>query len=97
MWKYAKQLAGKTASMERSHAFDFIHNPLNGIVGGNKIVYGKGSGSNGGAYYNNNNVHTYEPIGSQSNNSNNNRQGRTASLGRNNDPFWYLDLFTDRG
>jgi len=46
----------------------------------NSIVYSKGSSRN----YN---IHTYEPIASQSNN----RQGRIASLRDNS--AWYLDLF----
>lgn len=84
IWKHSKNLAAKTASLESSNKFNFIHNPLSNIAG-NSIVHSNNNRRN------NNNTHTYDPIAIRYQN----RRGRTASLGDTN--FWYLDLFDDAG
>lgn len=84
--KYARQLAGKTASDERRQFYDFIHDPLGhyGIVG-NHMVY-----SNNRSHITH---HEYDPPGS-SLPANRQYRGRTASSSmNNNNPFWYLGLF----
>jgi hypothetical protein len=91
LWKHAKSLAAKTASMEALDGFNFIQNPMHNIAG-NNMVY-----SNNNRDSNSNNIHRYDPIASHYNNyprRSSSSRGRTASLGNSRDsPFWYLDLF----
>lgn len=89
LWKYAKQLSGKTASVERQQFFDFIHNALSDITG--RTIVHRQSGSNNRITNYNNRIPEYEPIASKQNNS----KSKTASS-VNDNSLWFLDLFSQQ-
>jgi hypothetical protein len=62
LWKYAKQLAGKTASMERTSFLDLIPNSISNIAG-NSIIHRNSSNSiiHRNSSNSSSNRHEYDP------------------------------------